>query len=174
MKTVLFLATALIATNVMAQEWTETFKLPEGITFRARTAGYDCGTFTTNYVTAPESFRALNIQFKQLAADKDLNKFLFEAVYPGSEGNTCTYGVYFDRSRDTKTLDFNHSLIKTEGSDESCSEAKAFLDEKLASVAYEASKRGIRYVGVEILKDEVNDVCENGTVRVVFDRRLAE
>lgn len=173
MKTLL-LATALIATNVMAQEWTETFKLPEGITFRARTAGYDCGTFTTNYVIAPDSFRALNIQFKQLAADKDLNKFLFEAVYPGSEGNTCTYGVYLDRSRDTKTLDFTHSLIKTEGSEESCLEAKTFLDTQLASVAYEGSKRGIRYVAVQIIKDEVNDVCENNNVRVVFDRRLAE
>ena len=171
----LLLATAMIASvNVMAQEWTETYKLPEGITFRARTSGYDCGTFTTNYVTAPDSFRSLNIQFKQLAADKDLNKFLFEAVYPGSEGNTCTYGVYLDRSRDTKTLDFTHSLIKTEGPEESCAETKAFIDEKLTSVAYEGSKRGIRYVAVQIIKDEVNDVCENGNVRVVFDRRLAE
>lgn len=172
---VLFLAVTMLATTgVLAQEWTETFKLPEGITFRARTTGYDCGTFTTNYVAAPGSFQALNIEFKQLAADKDLNKFLFEAVYPGTEGNTCTYGVYLDRSRDTKTLDFTHSLIKTDGSEESCSTAKAFLDTQLASVAYEGSKRGIRYVAVQIIKDEVNDVCENGNVRVVFDRRLAE
>lgn len=173
MKTLLF-ATVLIASNVMAQEWTETFKLPEGITFRARTAGYDCGSFSSTYVTAPESFRALNIEFKQLAADKDLNKFLFEAVYPGSEGNTCTYGIYLDRSRDTKTLELTHSVIKTEGSYESCLEAKVFLDTNLASVAYEGSKRGIRYVAVQIVKDEVNDVCESGNVRVVFDRRLVE
>jgi ribosomal protein L35AE/L33A len=174
MKTLLLATVLMASANVMAQEWSETFKLPEGITFRARTAGYDCGTFTTNYVVAPGSFQALNIEFKQLAADKDLNKFLFEAVYPGSEGNTCTYGVYLDRSRDTKTLDFTHSLIKTEGSEESCLEAKSFLDSQLASVAYEGSKRGIRYVAVQIIKDEVNDVCENGNVRVVFDRRLVE
>lgn len=170
----LLLVTVLLATNVVAQEWSETFKLPEGITFRARTAGYDCGTFSATYVMAPETFRAQNIEFKQLAADKDLNKFLFEAVYPGVDGNICTYGVYLDRSRDTKTLDFTHSLVKTEGTEDSCFEGKSFLDRQLTSVAYEGSKRGIRYVAVQIVKDEVNDVCESNNVRVVFDRRLAE
>ena len=173
MKTLL-LATALLSTSAFAQDWTETFKLPEGITFRARAAGYDCGTFGSKYVAAPESFKSLNIEFKQLAADKDLNKFLFEAVYPSSEGQTCTYGIYLDRSRDTKTLDFNHSVVQTAGSEESCLEGKDFLDSKLVSANYEGSKRGLRYVAVNVMTDEANDVCENGTVRIVFDRRFVE
>ena len=170
----LMLATALISSNVMAQAWTETFKLPEGITFRARAAGYDCGTFGPTYVRTPETFRAHSIEFKQLAADKDLNKFLFEAIFPGSEGQTCTYGVYLDRSRDTKTLNFTHSVIAPEGLEEACFEGKNFLDTQLASVAYEGSKRGLRYVAVQVIKDQVNDVCEAGNVRVVFDRRFTE
>lgn len=83
------LAAALVSSNVMA-----------------RTAGYDCGTFGPTYVGTPETFRGHHIKFKQLAADKDLNKFLFEAVFPGSKGQTCTYGVYLDLRRDTKTLDY--------------------------------------------------------------------
>lgn len=168
------LATILLSSHAMAQSWTETFQLPEGITHRALAAGYDCGTFGTTYVGAPESFRAHNIEFKQLAADKDLNKFLFEATFPNAEGQTCIYGVYLDRSRDTKTLDFNHSVIKTEAAEESCAVGKDFLDSKLASAAYEGSKRGLRYVAVQVIKEEANDVCETGNVRIVFDRRLSE
>lgn len=171
MKTLL-LATALISTSAFAQEWTETFKLPEGITHRAKAAGYDCGTFGSSYVETPESFRTRGVVFKQLAADKDLNKFLFEAVYPSTEGQTCTYGVYLDRSRDTKTLDFNHSVVKTEGSEEACADTKAFIDNQLTSANYEGSKRGLRYVAVNVIQDEANDVCESNTVRIVFDRRL--
>ena len=173
MKT-LILATTLISSTAMAQSWTETYKLPEGITYRARMAGYDCGTFGNTYVEAPENFRAHKIEFKQLAADKDLNKFLFEAVYPGTEGNTCVYGIYLDRNRATKALDFTHSMVQTTGAEKSCLDTKAFLDQQLASVNYEASKRGIRYIAVQVMKEEPNDVCESGNVRAVFDRRYVE
>ncbi|WPU64730.1 hypothetical protein [Peredibacter starrii] len=174
MKTLAIL-TLFASTTLMAQTWTETFKLPEGMTHRARTAGYDCGIFTSKYVSAPETFKSRSIEFKQLAADKDLNKFLFEAVYPGTEGQQCIYGIYLDRNRATKTLDFTHSLVVTaEGMEEGCKETQSFLDTELASVAYEPSKRGIRYIAVQIIKDTPNDVCENGNVRVVFDRRYTE
>lgn len=168
---------ALLSFGAQAQTWTETYKLPEGTTFRARAVGYDCGTFITSgqkYVDAPEHFRARSIEFKQLSADKDLNKFLFEAEYPGTDGAKCIYGIFLDRNRDTKTLDFTHSLIKTEGSEEACLDTKTFIDTELRSNAYEASKRGIRFVAVEVVKDQANDVCETNSVRVVFDRRFAE
>lgn len=171
----LILAAVLIAPSAWAQAtWTETFKLPEGITYRALAAGYDCGTFGNSYVATPESFRAHNIQFRQLAADKDLNKFLFEATFTPSEEQTCTYGVYLDRNRDDKTLDFTHSLIVTNGDEQNCNPGKDFLDGQLKNVAYEGSKRGLRYVAVEVIKDEVNDVCTTNSVRIVFDRRLSE
>ena len=172
-----FMLLALVSFGASAQTWTETYKLPEGTTFRARTAGYDCGTFITpgqKYVEAPENFRSRNIEFKQLSADKDLNKFLFEAEYPGTDGEKCIYGIFLDRSRETKTLDFTHSLVTTKGSEEACLDTKAFIDNELRSNAYEASKRGIRYVAVEIVKDTPNEVCETRSVRVVFDRRFAE
>ncbi len=173
MKGLLF-TLALISTSVGAQTWTETFKLPEGTTYRARTAGYDCGTFGNTYVAAPEQFRIRNIEFKQLSADKDLNKFLFEAQYPGTTGEICKYGIYLDRNRDDKTLDFTHSVIKTtEGFEDTCLETQTFIDSELKSVAYEGSKRGLRYVAVEIVKT-ANDVCTTNSVRVVFDRRFAE
>ena len=171
----LLLTAVLLAPAAWAQAtWTETFKLPEGITYRALAAGYDCGTFGNSYVGTPESFRAHNIEFKQLAADKDLNKFLFEAVFTPAEGQTCTYGVYLDRNRDNKTLDFTHSLIVTNGAEEACAAGKAFLDQQLVAVQYEGSRRGLRYVAVEVIKDEPNDVCETRSVRIVFDRRLSE
>jgi hypothetical protein len=176
MKT-LILALTLVSASAMAQvtPWRETFKLPEGTTYRARTAGYDCGTFGNKYVAAPESFRTKGIEFKQLSADKDLNKFLFEASFPSTEGKECIYGIFLDRNRDDKTLDFTHSLIKTEeGNEDFCLETKNFIDTELRSVAYEGSKRGLRYVAVEIVKDQVNDVCDTNSVRVVFDRRFAE
>lgn len=167
--------TLLTSTTLFAQSWTETYKLPEGTTHRARTAGYDCGTFGSTYVSAPENFKSRGIEFKQLSADKDLNKFLFEAYYPGTEGQQCVYGIFLDRSRATKTLDFTHSEVKTtEGMEEGCKDTQNFLDTELASVAYEASKRGIRYIAVQIVKDTANDVCESGNVRVVFDRRFTE
>lgn len=174
MKT-LIIAMTLASGNLLAQSWTETFKLPEGTTHRARTAGYDCGTFGSKYVTAPEILSSRGVEFKQLSADKDLNKFLFEASYPGVQGNTCLYGIYLDRSRATKTLDFTHSFVKTdEGLELGCLETKEFLDAQLKSVGYEPSKRGLRYIAVDVMKDEANEVCESNQVRVVFDRRYAE
>ncbi len=173
----LVIAMAFISTATYAQStpWTETFKLPEGTTYRARAAGYDCGTFGNKYVEAPESFKSKNIEFKQLSADKDLNKFLFEASYPSSKGKECVYGIFLDRNRDSKTLDFTHSIVKTEeGNEDYCLETQQFIDTELKSVAYEGSKRGLRYVAVEIVKDQVNDVCESNSVRVVFDRRFTE
>ncbi len=169
--------TIFASSSVFAQTYTETYKLPEGTTYRARAVGYDCGTFVSgnNYKAAPESFRSRGIEFKQLSADKDLNKFLFEAYYPGTEGNTCIYGIFLDRSRETRTLDFTHSVVTTtEGLEDSCKDTQAFIDHELQSNPYEASKRGIRYIAVGVVKETANDVCESGNVRVVFDRRFAE
>jgi hypothetical protein len=102
-----------------------------------------------------------------------LNKFLFEAIYPSENGVTCTYGVFFDRSRDTKTLDFTHSVVvTTEGNEESCMATQSFLDAQLVSLPYEGSKRGLRYIAAQIMSETANDVCESGNVRIVFDRRL--
>lgn len=169
------LGLSVLSTGVFANEWTETFKLPEGMTYRARMAGYDCGTFVTSpsgYVKTPIKFSEAKVEFKQLAADKDLNKFLIEAVYPGTEGHTCVYGVYLDRHRETKTLNFTHSLIESsEGMEEQCEETRRLIDGQFLASPYEASKRGIRYIAVDVVQ-ESNEVCESGTVRAVFDRRF--
>ena len=170
--TMLFLM-AMTASAFANDTWTETFKLPEGTTYRAKAAGFDCGTFSNKYVEAPVEYRDHQVEFKQLAADKDLNKFLFEAVYPSENGQTCIYGVFFDRSRDTKTLNFTHSLVvTTEGNEEACVATQSFLDSKLTSLPYEGSKRGLRYIAAQIMTETANDVCESGNVRIVFDRRL--
>ena len=171
MTTFFFMA---LATMTMANDtWTETFKLPEGTTYRAKAAGFDCGTFNHKYVQAPIEYRERQVEFKQLSADKDLNKFLFEAVYPAENGVTCTYGVFFDRSRDTKTLNLTHSaVVTTEGNEEACIAGQNFLDAQLTSLPYEGSKRGLRYIAAQILTETANDVCESGNVRIVFDRRL--
>lgn len=163
---------AFASTQAFSETWSETFKLPEGTTYRALAAGYDCGTFNTPYVTAPYEYREHRVEFKQLSADKDLNKFLFEAVYPAKSGGMCTYGVFFDRARETKTLNFTHSLIITEGDTEDCLDTKSFLDNELTSIAYEGSKRGLRYIAAQIMTEKENDVCESGNVRIIFDRRL--
>lgn len=169
---ILLIASALLSTSVFAQEtWTETFKLPEGMTYRARAAGFDCGEFFKGYVNTPAEFEAQKITYRQLAADKDLNKFLIEATYPGADGSQCIYGSYLDRNRDDKTLDFTHSLIKTESSEENCVEGQAFLDFTMKKVSYEVSKRGIRYIATQVIAGE-NDVCESGIVRAVFDRKF--
>jgi hypothetical protein len=171
----LFSLAVLISFHTYAQNnWSETFKLPEGITHRARMAGFDCGSFGTPYVSTPAELSALQVTFRQLAADKDLNKFVIEATYPGTEEKkTCTYGAYLDRNRDLKTLDFNHSLTVSDGSeDSSCAQTKEVLDSRLRKASYEGSKRGLRYVAVQIITNESNEVCESGNVRLVFDRRF--
>lgn len=172
MKSALIIGLLSLSNTVVADEWKETYKLPEGTTYRARAVGFDCGTFGNKYVEAPQDYREHQVQFKQLSADKDLNKFLFEAVYPSTEGNACIYGVFFDRSRETKTLNFTHSIVKTEGSEEACLATKNFLDAELVSLPYEGSKRGLRYIAAQILTETANDVCESGNVRIVFDRRF--
>src|SRR5690606_22819664 len=147
-------ATALLSFGAIAQTtpWTETFKLPEGMTYRALAAGYDCGTFGDTYVPTPSRFQTHNVVYRQLAADKDLNKFLIEATFTGNEGNNCIVGVYLDRNRDNKTLDFTHTLLQTDGTEESCLEGREFISTQMAHTAYEGSRRGLRYVAVEIMK----------------------
>ena len=165
------LSLLVLSTTVMA----ETFKLPAGITFRAKGVGFDCGEFTNDpYKPAPIAYAEKNINFIQLAADKDLNTFLIEAIFPNDAGIECTYGAYFNRSRDSKTLDLDHSeLITVADADadaDSCAETVAFLDKNLSSIKYFASKRGIRFIAIELLNGP-NEVCENNNVRAVFDRR---
>lgn len=161
------LALALLSTSAFAQDWTETFKIPEGMTYRVKAAGYDCGTFGPKYVEAPVKMTEQNVTFRQLSADKDLNKFLIEATYPNANGEQCVYGAFFDRKRDGRTLDLTHSLTQGEG----CEATQTFLDAQFASSPYEASKRGIRYIAVNVM-NESNEVCESGIVRMVFDRRM--
>jgi hypothetical protein len=161
-----------LSAGAQTSNWTETFKLPEGMTYRARSAGFDCGQFRSTYVAKPNRFK--QIEFRQLAADKDLNKFLIEASFSGTEGQYCIYGAYLDRNRSSKTLDFTHSLIKTEGEEAGCMETQQFLDLQMSSMAYEGSRRGLRYIATQIINNESNEVCESGDVRIVFDRRFQE
>lgn len=157
----------VLSTSVLA----ETFKLPAGITFRAKAVGYDCGEFTTDaYKPAPQSYAEKKINFLQLAADKDINTFVIEASFPNAEGVECIYGAFFNRSRDTKTLELDHSELVTKADPASCAETISFLDKNLSSVKYFASKRGIRFIAVELLNEE-NNVCPNKNVRAVFDRK---
>lgn len=161
------LSLLVLSTSVVA----ETFKLPAGITFRAKGVGYDCGEFSTDpYKSAPKDYAERKINFLQLAADKDLNTFLIEATFPNAQGVECTYGAFFNRSRDAKTLDLDHSELVTSADPASCAETINFLDKNLSSVKYFASKRGIRFIAVELLNEQ-NEVCENKNVRTVFDRR---
>lgn len=161
----LFLMTLLITETTHA----DTFNLPEGITFRARGVGYDCGEFFTDYKPAPVDFRERGVEFVQLAADKDLNAFVAELKYPATNGKSCSYGVYFKRERDTKMMNFEHSEIIATNT-ENCLDKKEWLDDQLNSVKYYASKRGIRFIALELPKVN-NDICESGTVRTIFDRR---
>lgn len=160
------LSILVLSTSVMA----ETFKLPAGTTYRAKGVGYDCGEFTTDYKPAPAVYAEKKINFLQFSADKDLNTFLIEATFPNAEGVECIYGAFFNRSRENKTLDLDHSELVTTANPESCKETIQWMDKNLTSVNYYASKRGIRFIAVELL-NEKNDVCENGIVRTVFDRR---
>lgn len=161
----------LIGAFLASSAYAETFKLPEGMTYRARGAGYDCGTFTTSYKPAPELIKEREITFVQAAADKSIRKFLIEATFPGATGELCTYGAFLDRDKENGVLNLTESLIVTEGAEEDCADGIQFLDERLTSVKYEASKRGYRFIAFQLFYDEANDVCENGNVRIVFDRR---
>lgn len=144
----------------------------EATTHRVKSIGYDCGEFFKGPSAAPVEFTDKGVEFTRLDADKDLNFFLVKAVLTSKEGKTCDYGVFLDRSRDTKTLDFNHSVVLSSTNEvEGCLPAKEFLDTKFKSVNYYVSKRGIRYIAVDVINGE-NEVCESGNVRAVFDRRL--
>lgn len=163
----------LLALTISSALYAETFKLPQGMTFRAHADGFDCGTFgpESDYVAAPLSFSEHQINLFQLAADKELNYFLLELTYPGLGGELCTYGAFFDRSRETRRLNLTHSALVSYGASEDCTATQEWLNQQLASISYEPSKRGIRYIALTLIEDESNDVCESRFVRAVFDRR---
>lgn len=167
MKSIILLSSLILGTQAMA----ETFKLPAGTTFRAQGVGYDCGEFTTDYLPAPTMYAQRNVEFVQLSADKHLNTFLVEANYEGAEGQKCIYGGFYDRDRSSVRINLSSSEVVTDGAMENCLEGQAWLDEKLGSLKYEASKRGYRFVALHVIEDEQNELCETNTVRTVFDRR---
>lgn len=142
-------------------------------THRVKNIGYDCGEFFQGTVDAPSVISSKNIEITRLDADKDLNNFLVKATFT-AENETCYYGAYLDRSRETKTLDFNHSVLLSTSTNpsEKCLENQKYLDEVFKSSSYYVSKRGIRYIAVDVINGE-NEVCsESQNVRAVFDRRV--
>ncbi len=163
--------TIIIATSFATQA--ETFKLPMGTTFRAAADGYDCGSFgpEDEYVNAPLEYEAREISFFQLSADKELNHFLIELTYPSEVGTLCTYGVFFDRNRETKRLDFSYSQLVAESETQVCETTRQWLDAEFSSVAYEASRRGFRYVAITLKESAQAQACASATTRIVFDRR---
>lgn len=167
MKKIFFVLLGLVTFQPLMAD---TFDLPEGITFRAQGVGYDCGEFFTEFKSAPQEYKDRNVEFVKLAADKDLNAFVSELSYQTVSGDSCSYGVYFRRDRDTKTMIFEQSKILAKNDPINCLETKEWLDQQLSSVKYYASKRGIRFIALELLNVK-NDICESGIVRTVFDRR---
>lgn len=167
MKGLIFLASLMIGSTTLA----ETFKLPAGTTFRAKSVGYDCGEFTSEYLGAPKEYLERKIEFVQLSADKHLNTFLVEANYEGTNGEKCIYGGFYDRDRTTVRINLSSSEVVTDGDVENCLDGQMWLDNKLSSVKYEASKRGYRFVALHVVEDAKNELCESNTVRTVFDRR---
>ena len=151
----------------------ETFKLPQGTTYRAQADGVDCGVFgpEDQYVVLPHDYQIRGINFTQLSADKDLNQFLVELSFTAKDQSQCIYGAFFERNRETKRLELIYSELEATGSKIVCSTTSEWLDQQLFNVPYEASRRGFRYVAITIVEDTPNDVCTSGNVRFVFDRR---
>lgn len=173
MKKMIALVFAMISTSVMANADLEKQIELSSTTHRVKNIGYDCGEFFQGTVEAPAVISSKNIQLTRLDADKDLNNFLVKATF-NLEGETCYYGVFLDRSRETKTLNFNHSVLLSTNTNpsEKCLENQKYLDEVFKSSSYYVSKRGIRYIAVDVIQGE-NEVCsESQNVRAVFDRRV--
>ena len=173
MKKMTALILAMVSANVLANADLEKQIELSSTTHRVKSIGYDCGEFFQGTVEAPSVISSKNIELTRLDADKDLNIFLVKATF-SAENETCYYGVFLDRSRETKTLDFNHSvLLSTNGTpSEKCVANQNYLDELFKSSSYYVSKRGIRYIAVDVIQGE-NEVCsESQNVRAVFDRRL--
>ncbi|MFG1492849.1 hypothetical protein [Halobacteriovorax sp. ZH4_bin.1] len=166
----LFLLTILLASSVSAQIW----PLPTGTTYFVKGTGYDCGQFIrrykVEYTTTPKVFLDKGIKFHLLTADSDLNVFSIETSWNTESGQLCQFGLFFNRARETRTLDLDYTKSQTNGSPEACIENEELLKSKLQSSSYEASKRGIRYIAVDILNEE-NEVCDANRVRLIFDRR---
>ncbi|WP_412471853.1 hypothetical protein [Halobacteriovorax sp. RT-1-4] len=166
----LILLVTLLTNPVSAQIW----PLPTGTTYIVKGTGYDCGKFISRYkveyTNTPKVFSDRGIQFDLLTADSDLNVFSIETSWKTLSGQTCQYGLFFNRARETRTLDLDYTKSQTNGNPEECLGNENFLKTKLHSSAYEASKRGIRYIAVDILNEE-NEVCESDRVRLIFDRR---
>ncbi|MFG1486345.1 hypothetical protein [Halobacteriovorax sp. RZ-2] len=169
MKNLILLVT-LLTNPVSAQIW----PLPTGTTYFVKGTGYDCGEFIrrykVEYTTTPKVFSEKGIKFDLLTADSDLNVFSIESSWNTESGQTCHFGLFFNRARETRTLDLDYTKSQTNGSPEACLENEELLKSKLQSSAYEASKRGIRYIAVDILNEE-NEVCDGNRVRLIFDRR---
>lgn len=162
----LILLMVLLGTSVFSQEW----KLPAGTTYRVKGVGYDCGKFFKGYTQAPSEYKERGINFYILTADKHLNTFSVEASWTTEVGEECIYGLFFNRARETRTLELEYTLDKSSGTGESCLANQQFLRERLKSTPYYASKRGTRYIAIDVINEE-NEVCRGPQVRAVFDRR---
>lgn len=166
----LIMTMLLLSTPTLAQVW----ELPTNTTYRVKATGFDCGEFIrrykVEYTGTPKIIADAGISFDLLTADKDLNVFGIETSWTSQTGEQCLFGLFFNRARETRTLDLDFTKEKNSGDGSSCLAGQNLLKEKLVSSAYEGSKRGIRYLAVDLL-NEKNDVCESGKVRLIFDRR---
>ena len=107
---------------------------------------------------------------KIISGDKNLNHFSLEFRWEIESNKFCDYGVYLRRERTTRTLEFVESWVMQNDLSIDCTLNQNYLNQLFESVSYYASKRGTRYIAVEL---EVNDpnFCPNQAARLVFDRR---
>ena len=120
------LLTVILASSMAVRA--DIFKLPAGVTYRAKGVGYDCGTFSTDYQPIPKKFFERQIILQQLVADKELNTFLVEGSFKGEKGENCSFGLFLERSREMKKLLLLHSEILTDGVSSNCEQTKTWLE----------------------------------------------
>ncbi len=159
----------LISVSALAND---NFKVPTGTTYRVKGIGYDCGEFFKEIKDAPIQYSERGVTFDKLYADKDLNIFVIETSFPGISGNLCTYGLFYKRERATKTFELSYGDLLDTNTHQDCAWQVDFLNNKLSSMNYYPSKRGIRYLAIDVLNEE-NNICDGNQVRAVFDRRAA-
>ena len=143
----------------------EDLTLP-GERWEAKASGYVCDA-NSRPVSAPDSFKRLNVQFEFIRTDYSLDNGLIKATFIENK-STCSYSALLKADNAASTIALITSRAWAPDRSSNCQTGKAYLDQHLHYNKYLYWGRP-HHISIMMPSPEAKMICGNSATHVGLD-----